>query len=246
MQDIRVDDDFFNHPKTVRFHRRTGDHGVTCLFRLWCYASKFFHKGILTGMNAKEIAKAVLWEGDPDEFIDALLTAGGTPNKPGFLDISFDSQSNTQYGLHNWRKRNPYAYFREERSETARMAADIGWERRRKKVKEQHLNAKGNTESNSKRNAPSPSPSPSPSPEKKDLPPTAGVTAGGSETPPAPPKATRSKDACAFIGGCDKRGTIGNNGRWYCHTHNPDNPTTPADLIANAMSNVHPIGGVKK
>ena len=162
MQDIRVDDDFFNHPKTVRFHRRTGDHGVTCLFRLWCYASKFFHKGILTGMNAKEIAKAVLWEGDPDEFIDALLTAGGTPNKPGFLDISFDSQSNTQYGLHNWRKRNPYAYFREERSETARMAADIGWERRRKKVKEQHLNAKGNTESNSKRNAPSPSPSPSP------------------------------------------------------------------------------------
>lgn len=222
MQDIRVDDAFFEHPKTVRFFRRTGDHGVACLFRLWCYASKYFPKGILTGMSAKEITDAIHWNGEPSEFINALIDAGGETKKPGFLDVLCDSQSQTQsqthYALHNWRKRNPYAYFRKERSEVATELAERRWANKRKTKKIQSPNTKGNATGNAP--SPDPAPDPAPFPEKKDL--AAGVPAGGSEAPAATPKATRLKDACAFIGGCDKRGTIGINGRWYCPQHDPD------------------------
>jgi hypothetical protein len=55
----------------------------------------------------------------------------------------------------------------------------------------------------------------------------AGATAGGLEAPAVPPKATRSKDACAFSGGCPRRGTIpGNDGKWYCDLHDRE-PTQP-------------------
>jgi len=182
VQDIRVDDAFFGHPKTVRFYRRTGDHGIACLFRLWCYTSRYFPKGILTAMSHVEISDAAGWKNDPLEFISALLDAGG-PGKAGFIDLC-----DSHYGLHNWRKRNPYAYFREERSEIARKAAEIGWEKRKKPFTKRAPNAKGkansNAESNAKRNAPAPAPSPVPKPEKKICGlSTQGGNSGGADAP---------------------------------------------------------------
>ncbi len=191
MQDIRVDDGFFGHPKTVRFFRRTGDHGIACLFRLWCYTSMYFPKGILAGMSDQEISEAAGWKNDPNEFISALIEAGG-PGKAGFLD-----RCETHCGLHNWRTRNPYAYFREERSDVARKAAETRWEKKRKPHKKQDSNAKGNADSNAKRNAPSPAPAPNPfpSPDKKasDLSKSVGLTDGANDGgnaeghPPAAP-----------------------------------------------------------
>lgn len=162
MQDIRVDDAFFGHPKTVRFYRRTGDHGIACLFRLWCYASRYFPKGILAGMNDQEISDASGWKNDPQEFVSALVDAGG-PGKSGFLDLC-ETQCPRHYALHNWRTRNPYAYFRDERSDVARKAAETRWGKKRKAVKKQTPDAKGNAGSNAKRNAPAPSPAPAPNP----------------------------------------------------------------------------------
>lgn len=161
-QDIRLDDAFFGHPKTVRFYRRTGDLGITCLFRLWCYASQYFPKGVLTGMTDEEIAAAAGWKGEPQEFIAALIEAGG-PGKAGFLD-----RCGSHCSLHNWRKRNPYAYFREERSETSRKAAETRWGRRGKDIEKQDPNAERNAKRNADRNAEGNAPSPIPAPSPKD------------------------------------------------------------------------------
>jgi hypothetical protein len=220
VQDIRVDDSFFGHPKTVRFIRRTGDHGITCLFRLWCYTSRYFPKGILTVLNAVEIADAAGWKGDPEEFVSALLDAGG-PGRDGFLD-----KCGSHYGLHNWRKRNPFAYFRDERSEVSRKAAETRWDKKKKGKQKPEGDAKSkaerNADSNAERNAPSPAPSPipSPTPIHKDL--GAERAAGVLEAPaapaqerePPPPNPTLPK--CST---CDGPATTKFNGRprcWKC------------------------------
>jgi hypothetical protein len=52
-----------------------------------------------------------------EEFIASLIEQEA--RKSGFLD-----RCETHCVLHNWRIRNPYAYFREERSEVARKAAE--------------------------------------------------------------------------------------------------------------------------
>jgi hypothetical protein len=57
-------------------------------------------------------------------------------------------------------------------------------------------------------------------PEGKDLTPSA--PAGGSEAPAVAPVPLPKKDACQHHLGCDKRGTIKINGRWYCPQHDPD------------------------
>ena len=169
-QDIRLDDNFFDHPKAVRFLRRTGDHAVACLVRLWCYTSRYFPRGILAGMNPEDIATSAGWKHAPEEFISSLLEAGG-PGKSGFID-QCGTQSNPQYAVHNWRKRNPYAYFREERSETSRKAAETRWGKRSNTI----INPTPNTESKPKRNTkgsavgnrPSPIPFPSPKDGEKE------------------------------------------------------------------------------
>jgi hypothetical protein len=55
---------------------------------------------------------------------------------------------------------------------------------------------------------------------KKDLTPSA--PAGGSEAPAVAPVTLPKKGACQHHLGCDKRGTIKVNGRWYCPQHDPD------------------------
>jgi hypothetical protein len=57
-------------------------------------------------------------------------------------------------------------------------------------------------------------------PEVQDL--GKRATAGGSEAPAVAPKTIPKKDACQHHLGCDKRGTIKINGRWYCPGHDPE------------------------
>jgi hypothetical protein len=195
-QDIRIADDFFSHPKTVRLHRRLGDQGVICLIRLWCYTSRYFPKGILVGMTNQGIADAVGWRGDADEFINSLFEAGEDAydhtrdgNRAGFLELC-ETHSGTHYALHDWKVRNPYAYHREERSEMARIAADIRWEKKRNAIRKRALkapNAERNAERIAKRNAPYPAPSPSPTPKEKekafDLPSSANCPPAANDGP---------------------------------------------------------------
>jgi hypothetical protein len=57
-------------------------------------------------------------------------------------------------------------------------------------------------------------------PDIKDL--TASASAGGSEAPAVAPTTLPKKDVCQHHLGCEKRGTIRINGRWYCPQHDPD------------------------
>ncbi len=130
MDDIRLDAGFFDHPKTKRLMRRLGLEGVVALIKLWIYASRYFPKGILTGLTAADVAEGAEWPGGPEAFISALVDAGG-PGKAGFLDAVDGT-----FVLHNWKVRNRFAYFRPERSAQAQRANDARWFKRRKEKQE--------------------------------------------------------------------------------------------------------------
>ncbi len=130
MADIRLDAGFFDHPKTKRLMRRLGIEGGIALLKLWIYASRYFPKGILTGLTAADVVEAAEWSGASEEFVPALIEAGG-PGKAGFLDVV-----DGVFVLHNWKIRNRYAYFKPERSEQARRANDVRWSKRRKEKQE--------------------------------------------------------------------------------------------------------------
>lgn len=84
------------HPKTKRLAGALGVSRVTAvghLHFLWWWAMKFAQDGDLSRFEADEIAEAAGWEGEPEQFIRALIEAGGRKDE-GFLgeDLS----------LHDW------------------------------------------------------------------------------------------------------------------------------------------------
>lgn len=82
------------HPKTRRLARMLGislPAAVGHLHYLWWWAMDFAEDGDLSGYDSYEIAEAAMWEGDPDEIVDALVHAR-------FLDRSDDGG----LVLHDW------------------------------------------------------------------------------------------------------------------------------------------------
>lgn len=161
-EDIRISLDFWDHHKTIRLKKRLGYEGIEALTRLWFYAAAYRPNGHLTNMDNEDIAIAAHWNGDPDAFVNVL----SDPKYP-WLDKNGD-----HFYLHNWHKRNGYACFSKERSDQARMAAEIRWKKR-------HKLQKDNTGSNADENAngiesampddansnpPIPTPTPAPNP----------------------------------------------------------------------------------
>lgn len=67
------------HPKLKAAARQLGVSRpamVGHLQYLWWWALDFAEDGDLSGIDAEDIAEEALWDGDADEFIDALTTAG--------------------------------------------------------------------------------------------------------------------------------------------------------------------------
>jgi len=82
------------HPKTRRLARMLGislPAAVGHLHYLWWWALDFAEDGDLSDYDRYEIAEAALWEGDPDEFVDALIHAR-------FVDQTGDGG----LALHDW------------------------------------------------------------------------------------------------------------------------------------------------
>lgn len=82
------------HPKTRRLARMLGislPAAVGHLHYLWWWAMDFAEDGDLSGYDSYEIAEAAMWEGDPDEIVDALVHAR-------FLDRTGDGG----LVLHDW------------------------------------------------------------------------------------------------------------------------------------------------
>ncbi|WP_163855743.1 HNH endonuclease [Paenibacillus elgii] len=84
-----------NHPKTKRLRRKLGVDAATAvgyLHFLWWWALDHAPDGNLQNYDAVDIADAIDWEGDEQQLVASLLTAG-------FLD--YDEASNA-YSLHDW------------------------------------------------------------------------------------------------------------------------------------------------
>src|SRR5690606_18080719 len=81
------------HPKTKKFARRLGvsiPTAVGHLHLLWHWAMDFAEDGTLDNFESWELADAAMWEGDADEFVDALIS------------VQFIDRTDTGSELHDW------------------------------------------------------------------------------------------------------------------------------------------------
>lgn len=81
------------HPKTKRLARYLGislPTAVGHLHYLWWWAMDYAQDGHLGRYEPADIAAAAMWEGDPHQFVDAML-------KAGFLD-----QNENGLAIHDW------------------------------------------------------------------------------------------------------------------------------------------------
>jgi hypothetical protein len=150
-KDIRINVSFCTHRKRRKLYAVLGAQGVLSLIDLWVSTAVNRPRGILSGMNEGEIALDAQWPGDPKEFCKVLVEVG-------FLDRDGDGT----YSIHNWKTRNPWIYFSEERSRQAREAIAKRWAKKPKDFeneKEEELQG-DNTDRITERNTPFPSPLP--------------------------------------------------------------------------------------
>ena len=97
-----------------------GPAGVLALIDLWLRTSMNNPDGVLCGMDEEDIALEADWEGDPCQFVEALI-------KCGFLERTEDGT----YRLHDWEQHQPWVAGAKERSERARKAARRRWDRKK-------------------------------------------------------------------------------------------------------------------
>lgn len=92
---IESHDELPTHPKTRKAARRLGisiPATIGHLHVLWYWCLTHRPDGLLTDMDAEDIADAALWEDSPDTFVEALSAAG-------WLDYD---ESAGHYLVHDW------------------------------------------------------------------------------------------------------------------------------------------------
>ncbi len=118
MSDLRLDTDFFRHPKSVKLCRRHGAEGVLSLLRLWSFAAANRPTGALDGLDSEDLEIAAAWTGSPGEFVKTLL------------ELRFLEQNDGAFRLHNWERRQPWLATAPVRQAKARAAAAARWNQR--------------------------------------------------------------------------------------------------------------------
>ena len=118
--DIRINVDFFQHPKTIKLERRLGLGGVTALLQLWMWAAKNRPDGELRDMDEEDIEIAAGWRSDPTSDPDQDRGFAATLADLRWLDIQ-QKGSRTIYSLHDWAEHNPWAAETTTRSDWARL-----------------------------------------------------------------------------------------------------------------------------
>ena len=245
--DIRMDVAFLRNLKTRKLVAALGADGIVSLIRLWCYTRERHPQGVLDGVGLEDLEVVVEWPGTPGEFTSYTTSKRWVDVSPeGVLSVH-DWPDHQPWAFGSERRSNAAKIGATTKWQKVKNKGDSA--RRIRAASEPHTNrnavklspggekpetgvAGGNGEApatpqereglcepHTNRNAPSPSPSPIP---KKDLPPGAGAADGGFETPAAAPEPYRGADACRHHLGCNRRGTVKVNGRWYCTPHNPD------------------------
>ncbi len=114
--DIRINTTFRDHRKRKRLIRRLGHKGVVALLDLWLVTADNNPDGLLSGYTNEDIADDSGWDGEPDEFVNALRDTG-------FLDTTANG-----YKLHNWEDHQQWVISAEARRIKARNAAKKRWQ----------------------------------------------------------------------------------------------------------------------
>lgn len=175
--DIRLNLEFFSHPKIVKLERRLGVIAVKGLLQLWLWVARNRPNGALDNMDVEDIEIAAGWSGDSGAFVAALES------------LRLLDSCNNCYAIHNWERHNGWAARSSEREDKARfsrlwqVAPDAAKTLRdqgvtavtREEYEHYVRGASGDSPAvarrspaNSQRNA-SLQPAPSPSPIRKDL-----------------------------------------------------------------------------
>ena len=95
---VRSEQSLAAHPKTKRAARALQvkiPHLMGHLHCLWHWSLDYAPDGDLTEYEPWEIAEAAMFDGDPDAFIDALISCGN--GKPGFLETQGE-----KLVIHDW------------------------------------------------------------------------------------------------------------------------------------------------
>ena len=164
--DIRVDTSWRSHKKRWRLFDAAGNDGLQAILDLWIYAATYCPEdGILRDMTEKDIVRAAQYTGDKD--IISIFCS------EKFLD-KIKQGKTIVYALHNWKNRQGYLCESKSRSEIARNAAKVKWEKAKSSLLGACSEHAGSTAgSNAKKissNAPVPDPIPYPSPVPNPLP----------------------------------------------------------------------------
>lgn len=164
--DIRLELSFRSHPKTKKLVRRLGSDGALSLVWLWMFAAESRPDGDLAGMDAEEISLAACWDGEPRQFVSALV------------ECRFLEGQDGDYSIHDWQEHQPWAAHAGERSERARKAAQARWGSKGSLPEACGEHASRMRDA-SFSNAPSPSPTPTPEDLGEASPPPVGQLADG-------------------------------------------------------------------
>ncbi len=151
VKDIRIKTSFKDHRKRKKGNMILGlQKSITdYVLDLWLATAENHPDGILDGMDEINIALEAGWEGNANQFIEALIVSG-------FLE----KNGSGIFKIHDWDEHQPWVIGSKERSERARRAALI-------KHHGCEPDADGMPDAcdpQTTRTAPSPSPSPSPKP----------------------------------------------------------------------------------
>ena len=108
--DIRIDVEFFTHPKTVKLERRLGLEAVKALMVLWTWAARNRPDGDLAGLENEDIEIAAGWMGEVNKLASTLNALGWLDGEPG------------AFRLHQWEEHNPWVAEIQSRSDKARLS----------------------------------------------------------------------------------------------------------------------------
>jgi len=109
--DIRIAISFKGHRKRKKFRMLLkNDMATDYLIDFWIAVATDRPDGDLSGLDVLDIALMAGWDGDPSQFVNAMVAAG-------FLD-----EIATGYQVHEWSQHNGYASSAAERSDRARFS----------------------------------------------------------------------------------------------------------------------------
>jgi len=157
--DIRIAVSFKGHRKRKKLVKIIGHEGVGCLIDLWLGAAMSNPSGMLSAWDEHDIALEAGWDGEPEEFVKALI------------DCRFlEKMECGTYKLHDWEDHQGYVIHSKERIERAKSAAQARWSKKTPQQNQEDdaasmpLACEEHTECNAPSPAPAPAPAPAPTP----------------------------------------------------------------------------------